>query len=105
MPHRPVGCDSIWTDSAGGPHGTRSSQVSLAQRIRVQKLPNIQDDLEILSNKPGRKRVEDDLDAIELVKELDGLSLALSTAGSFLELATTCFLDYLRLYKTSWLKL
>src|ERR1700729_1555575 len=46
-----------------------------------------------------------DCDAIALVKELDGLPLALSAAGSYLEHVTTSFSDYLRLYKTSWLKL
>ena len=46
-----------------------------------------------------------DLTAIELVKELDGLPLALSTAGAYLEHVTTSFSDYLRLYKASWLKL
>ena len=46
-----------------------------------------------------------DPDAIALVKELDGLPLALSTAGVYLELVTTSFSDYLRLYKASWLKL
>ena len=43
--------------------------------------------------------------AIELVNELDGLPLALSTAGAYLEHVTTSFSDYLRLYKASWLKL
>jgi tetratricopeptide (TPR) repeat protein len=40
-----------------------------------------------------------------LVKELDGLPLALSTAGAYLEQVTTSFSEYLRLYKASWLKL
>ena len=43
--------------------------------------------------------------AIELVKELDGLPLALSTAGAYLEHVLMTMSDYLRLYKTSWLKL
>src|SRR5437016_515011 len=46
-----------------------------------------------------------DRDAIALVKELDGLPLALSAAGAYLEHVTTTFSDYLRLYKASWLKL
>src|SRR5579871_2893677 len=46
-----------------------------------------------------------DRDAIALVKELDGLPLALSAAGAYLEHVTTSFSDYLRLYKASWLKL
>ena len=46
-----------------------------------------------------------DPDAIALVKELDGLPLAIATAGAYLEHVTTSFSDYLRLYKASWLKL
>jgi hypothetical protein len=37
--------------------------------------------------------------------KLDGLPLALSTAGAYLEHVTTSFAEYLRLYKASWLKL
>ena len=43
--------------------------------------------------------------AVELIKELDGLPLALSTAGVYLEHVLITLSDYLRLYKTSWLKL
>ncbi|KAG4439420.1 hypothetical protein IFR05_005113 [Cadophora sp. M221] len=84
---------------------TRSSQVRQGIRIHVQKLPDVREGLEIVSNMSGRKGIENDPDAIALVKELDGLPLALSTAGVYLEHVTTSFSDYLRLYKTSWLKL
>ncbi|TGO14327.1 hypothetical protein BPAE_0659g00010 [Botrytis paeoniae] len=53
----------------------------------------------------GYKNIENDPDAIALVKELDGLLLALSTAGIYLEYVIISFSDYLWLYKTSWLKL
>jgi hypothetical protein len=43
--------------------------------------------------------------AVELVKELDGLPLALSTVGAYLEHVSMTLSDYLRLYKASWLKL
>ena len=46
-----------------------------------------------------------DPNAIALVKELDGLPLALSAAGAYLEHVTTSFSDYLRFYQASWLKL
>ena len=46
-----------------------------------------------------------DPDAKALVMKLDGLPLALSTAGAYLEHVTTSFAEYLRLYKASWLKL
>ncbi|KAF2101634.1 hypothetical protein NA57DRAFT_35802 [Rhizodiscina lignyota] len=84
---------------------TRSSQVSQGRRIHVQKLGSIQEGLEILSNTSKRESINNDPDAIVLVKELDGLPLALATAGAYLEHVTTSFSDYLRLYKASWLKL
>ncbi|TVY55068.1 Vegetative incompatibility protein HET-E-1, partial [Lachnellula suecica] len=84
---------------------TRSSQVRQGERIHVQKLLDIREGLEIVSNMSGRKVIEKDPDAIALVKELDGLPLALSTAGAYLEHVTTSFSGYLRLYKASWLKL
>ncbi|KAH8586629.1 hypothetical protein B0O99DRAFT_665671 [Bisporella sp. PMI_857] len=64
-------------------------------RIHVQKLPDVRESLQIVSNMSGRKGIEKDPDAIALVKELDGLPLALSTAGVYLE----------HHYKTLWLKL
>jgi tetratricopeptide (TPR) repeat protein len=42
---------------------------------------------------------------VELAKELDGLPLALATAGAYLDQVSTSFTDYLRLYKASWLRL
>ncbi|KIM98279.1 hypothetical protein OIDMADRAFT_167110 [Oidiodendron maius Zn] len=79
---------------------TRSSRVSQGHRVHVQKLLDVKEGLEILSNTSGRKGI-----AEELVKELDGLPLALSTAGIYLEHMSIAFSDYLRLYKASWLKL
>ena len=40
-----------------------------------------------------------DADAAKLAKELDGLPLALATAGAYLKQASIGFLDYLRLYE------
>ncbi|KAF7910010.1 uncharacterized protein EAF01_003728 [Botrytis porri] len=94
-----------WSDHGSIIITTRSSQIKQGKRIHVQKLLDLREGLEIVSNMSGRKNIENDLDAIALVKELDGLPLALSTAGVYLEHVTTSFSDYLRLYKTSWLKL
>ena len=44
-------------------------------------------------------------DAIRLTKELDGLPLALATAGAYLDQVAISLSDYLRLYKESWAKL
>src|SRR5271154_3520419 len=42
---------------------------------------------------------------MQLAKELDGLPLALATAGAYLDQTTINFADYLQLYKASWVKL
>lgn len=46
-----------------------------------------------------------DADALKLAQELDGLPLALATAGAYLYQVSTSFADYLQLYKESWLRL
>jgi hypothetical protein len=43
-----------------------------------------------------------DPDATRLVKRLDGLPLALATAGMYLNQTTDSFSDYLQLYNDSW---
>jgi hypothetical protein len=99
---------------------TRSSQVKLGHRIQVKKLKDINDSLEILSHASGRRSIPDgepwsqwwmlrlhvaDSAAVILARKLDGLSLALTTAGAYLDQVATSFADYLRLYERSWLKL
>jgi hypothetical protein len=42
---------------------------------------------------------------VKLAKELDGLPLALATAGAYLDQTVRSFSDYLRLYKESWARL
>ncbi|KAL9103273.1 MAG: hypothetical protein Q9163_001675 [Psora crenata] len=84
---------------------TRDSKVNVGRRMKVDKLGNIYDSLQILSETSHRDGVMDDPDAAELAKELDGLPLALATAGAYLDQVATSFADYFRLYKTSWLKL
>ncbi|KAK5188299.1 hypothetical protein LTR99_011136 [Exophiala xenobiotica] len=84
---------------------TRSAQVSQGYRLHVQKLQNVQESLDILSNTSKRGNIQNDRGAIALVTELDGLPLALSAAGAYLQHVTTGFSDYLRLYRASWLRL
>ncbi|KAJ4291761.1 hypothetical protein N0V90_009656 [Kalmusia sp. IMI 367209] len=84
---------------------TRSANVTQGQRLHIQKLTGLDDGLKILSNMSRRGDIEDDPDAKALVAKLDGLPLALSTAGAYLEHVTTSFAEYLRLYEASWLKL
>ena len=46
-----------------------------------------------------------DPDVIKLAEELDGLPLALATAGAYLDQTALGFSDYLRLYEASWANL
>ena len=46
-----------------------------------------------------------DPDARELATKLDGLPLALATAGAYLSQVSTSLADYLRYYNSSWLRL
>ncbi|KAK7973201.1 hypothetical protein PG988_007335 [Apiospora saccharicola] len=84
---------------------TRSSQVDLGYMIRIRKLVSIENSLEILSKTSGRHDLQYDVDARSLVRELDGLPLALATAGAYLKRVSIGFDGYLRLYKESWARL
>ncbi len=53
----------------------------------------------------GNTKSNLDPDAIRLAQELNGLPLALATAGAYLDQVTMSLSDYLRLYKESWAKL
>jgi hypothetical protein len=100
---------------------TRSSQVRNGYPIYICKLGDIDDSLEILSNVSRREGLKSgknalhfcnadlililDPDAIMLAKELDGLPLALAIAKAYLDQVVVSLLDYLRLYKQSWVQL
>ncbi|CAG9950896.1 unnamed protein product [Clonostachys rosea f. rosea IK726] len=53
----------------------------------------------------GRDSLYDGMDARDLVKKLDGLPLALVTAGAYLRHVAASFGDYLRLYTKSLARL
>ncbi|PMD56971.1 uncharacterized protein K444DRAFT_565764 [Hyaloscypha bicolor E] len=84
---------------------TRLSQVIFGHPIQIRKLGDVRNSLEILSNASRREGLRSDPDATKLAKELDGLPLALATAGAYIDQVAISFSDYLRLYKASWLKL
>ncbi|KFA81334.1 hypothetical protein S40288_08305 [Stachybotrys chartarum IBT 40288] len=84
---------------------TRSSTVEIGKMISLKKLTDVRESLDILSSASHRQIVEDDEAAIELAKHLDGLPLALATAGSYLKQVTVSWAEYLQLYRQSWLQL
>ncbi|MCJ1429258.1 hypothetical protein MMC29_007171 [Sticta canariensis] len=84
---------------------TRSSRLKIGKVIPVKKLQNITECIEILAHMSERQISDQDLHAIDLAKKLDGLPLALATAGAYLCQVKTSLMDYLRHYRESWLKL
>ncbi|KAI1316137.1 kinesin light chain [Xylariaceae sp. FL0255] len=84
---------------------TRLSQVDLGYRVQVRKLESLHDSLEILATTSGRDGLDTDSSAKKLVDELDGLPLALATAGAYLRRVPISLANYLRLYKESWVRL
>ncbi|KAK0622435.1 hypothetical protein B0T14DRAFT_563886 [Immersiella caudata] len=84
---------------------TRSAKVSIGRRIKLGKLKQLEDSLKILSDASGRQNIAEDAGAVELARELDGLPLALVTAGAYLDNVATTFSEYLEMYRASWLSL
>ncbi|KAK6071700.1 NB-ARC and TPR domain protein [Seiridium cupressi] len=99
---------------------TRLSQVDIGHSIRIKKLESTEDSLQILSRTSGRESLQDgkapadnqalltmtiDVDAKKLAEKLDGLPLALATAGAYLRRVAIGWGDYLRLYEISWARL
>ncbi|OAA72173.1 beta transducin-like protein HET-E4s [Cordyceps fumosorosea ARSEF 2679] len=64
---------------------TRLSLIDIGHVIRVKKLESMADGLEILTSTSGCSNLDQvDPDATKLVEKLDGLPLALATAGAYL---------------------
>lgn len=84
---------------------TRVSQSNIGHVIRVKKLESVDNCLEILSLTSDRDNLRNDADAKSLVSKLDGLPLALATAGAYLKRTSVSLSDYRRLYETSWERL
>ncbi|KAG9250683.1 uncharacterized protein F5Z01DRAFT_640089 [Emericellopsis atlantica] len=81
---------------------TRSSTVQIGELLRLRKLRRIEDGLRILETTSGRKGAQDDTFAVALARKLDGLPLALSTAGAYLTQVSTSWQQYLQDYESAW---
>ncbi|KAL8648708.1 MAG: hypothetical protein Q9210_004823, partial [Variospora velana] len=81
---------------------TRSPRVDIGHTLAIRKLDNIQDSLEILMSTSRIDDLKDDPNAVQLAETLDGLPLALATAGTYLCQAAIDIKDYVRLYHASW---
>ncbi|RFN43712.1 tetratricopeptide-like helical domain, partial [Fusarium flagelliforme] len=84
---------------------TRSSIVKFGQTIRLSKLKRIEDCLQIIESTSNRERLGEDPASVQLARKLDGLPLALSTAGAYLDQISMACEEYLELYQKSWYSL
>ncbi|KAH8880942.1 TPR-like protein [Thozetella sp. PMI_491] len=84
---------------------TRSSLVPLGEIVRLGKILNVEDSLAILASTSHRQDLKNDAAAVQVATRLDGLPLALSTAGAYLDQVSTSWAEYLELYQESWLQL
>ncbi|KAL9035486.1 MAG: hypothetical protein Q9214_006559, partial [Letrouitia sp. 1 TL-2023] len=80
---------------------TRSRQLLFAKQLLLKKLEGIEQSLAVLAARSGRA-VNRDASATKLALRLDGLPLALATAGAYLNQSADSFDDYLELYNNSW---
>ncbi|MCJ1268875.1 hypothetical protein MMC22_008763 [Lobaria immixta] len=85
---------------------TRSSRLKIGgEVVSVRKLLDVQESIMILASTSRREISDQDPSAIDLVKQLDGLPLALATAGAYLGQVSTSLETYLHYYKTAWRRL
>ncbi|KAH8652836.1 hypothetical protein BGZ61DRAFT_216299 [Ilyonectria robusta] len=84
---------------------TSRLSVKLGQSIQLGKLKDISDSLEILASASHRDSIKRDPATHDLALRLDGLPLALATAGAYLEQVSMTCTEYLQLYDQSWLQL
>ncbi|KAL0939237.1 NB-ARC and TPR domain protein [Colletotrichum truncatum] len=84
---------------------SRLAKIQIGNNIQLRKMDEIDDSLAILASTSNRTNLRQDPAAIELAQQLDGLPLALSTAGAYLNQVSTSFEEYLNQYKSSWLHL
>ncbi|KAJ9656807.1 hypothetical protein H2198_004695 [Neophaeococcomyces mojaviensis] len=90
-----------------GAHGSAIITTRLPDQVGGQLLPvrpieNIEQSLEILETRSKRDHVKTDLHARRLAERMQGLPLALATAGAYLHKSTWTFERYLQEYERRW---
>ncbi|KAK5460822.1 hypothetical protein LTS15_002885 [Exophiala xenobiotica] len=81
---------------------TRRPDLVNGKKIRVQPIKDIKESLEILQTRSMREGVQSDAGAKRLAERLDGLPLALATAGAYLFQSDFTFERYLQEYERRW---
>ncbi|KAI9672784.1 MAG: hypothetical protein M1831_000219 [Alyxoria varia] len=80
---------------------SRSSKIHFGKPLMLKKL-GLEQGLEVLTKRSDRLETRDDPDARGLAARLDGLPLALSTAGDYLRQTPVSFAKYRELHEESW---
>ncbi|KAI4225787.1 MAG: hypothetical protein L6R40_008348 [Gallowayella cf. fulva] len=80
---------------------TRSSRITFAKPVRLNKFDDLNLSLAVLTRRSGRQAHED-VDAKKLAERFDGLPLALATAGDYIRRTADSFGEYLQWYEQSW---
>ncbi|KAL7788093.1 hypothetical protein V8C43DRAFT_316755 [Trichoderma afarasin] len=76
---------------------SRVLSMKLGRPIQISKLESLDDCLEILASTSGRDIINDPA-AVDLAQRLDGLPLALASAGAYLRKAPISCTNYLQIY-------
>ncbi|KAF2167426.1 hypothetical protein M409DRAFT_36539 [Zasmidium cellare ATCC 36951] len=84
---------------------TRSSRLDIGHQLHLRKLNSAEDSLKILSDSSHRDITLHDDSAPQLTKRLDGLPLALATAGAYLRQSSMDLSEYLRWHDSAWARL
>ncbi|KAF3481566.1 kinesin light chain [Arthroderma uncinatum] len=81
---------------------TRRPDLVAGRTVQMQPLKDIGDSLMILQTRSQRQNTTSDSHANRLAKRLDGLPLALATAGAYLRHSSFTFERYLQEYEKRW---
>ncbi|EFR04926.1 kinesin light chain [Nannizzia gypsea CBS 118893] len=81
---------------------TRRPDLVSGKTVQIQPLKDIRDSLIILQTRSQRQNTTSDSHAKRLAERLDGLPLALATAGVYLRYSSFTFERYLQEYEKRW---
>ncbi|ERF75445.1 hypothetical protein EPUS_00238 [Endocarpon pusillum Z07020] len=81
---------------------TRLPDQISGKRVHVRPLEHISESLQVLETRSERPNVKDSVPARRLAERLEGLPLALATAGAYLQKSTLSFEQYLQEYEKRW---
>ncbi|GFF61024.1 hypothetical protein IFM51744_10562 [Aspergillus udagawae] len=84
---------------------SRWRQSDLWHHVQIEKFTDLSQGVDLLLKRSDRPSLRDDPDIQRLAQTLDGLPLALVTAGAYLGICLYSCSKYLSVYNQSWLRL